>query len=78
MKFLDFIGPQEMSSTLFHSKFLEFAKKLNIPTDNLPKAANAFSKKIHHMSFALQPFGWPVTTKKARDANMVCINRNDT
>ncbi len=78
VKFLDFIGPQEMSSSLFHTKFLEFAKKLNISMNNLPKAANALSKKIHHMSFALQPFGWSVTLKKARDANMVCIKRNDT
>lgn len=75
VKFLDCIGPQDMSSTLFHAKFLEFAKMQNVPIGHFPKAANAFSKKIRHMSFALQPFGWVVTTKKARDANMVCIQK---
>lgn len=75
VKFLDFIGPQEMPSTLFHTKFLEFSKKESVSMDHLPKAANAFSKKIRHMSFALQPFGWSVAVRKGRDANMVCVNK---
>lgn len=73
VKFLDSLGPQEMPSTLFHTKFLEFCKKLNVPIFNIPKVANVFTKKIHSMSFALQPFGWVVTVRKASDANMVRI-----